>query len=79
MCKYCKNLYSGNSSEILNRADISANSVFMGSIISSVGENEDSQPTISSVLMNNQGEVIASDETIIGWCPVCGRRLTGNV
>ena len=75
MCKYCDNLFSGNSSENLNHAEINANGVFMGGIVTCLEENEANQPVLSTVLMNNHGENIASNSIIIGWCPICGKSL----
>ena len=75
MCKYCKNLFTGNSSENLVRSDIVANGVYVASIVSFVGESDGEEPVISTILMNDHGESIATAEIVIGWCPVCGRSL----
>jgi len=75
MCKYCENLFTGNSSENLVRSDVIANGVYVASSISFIGENEKDEPVICTMLMNNHGESVTSDEIIISWCPVCGRSL----
>ena len=74
MCKYCKNLYTGNPSEYLTHADTSAKGVFI-ELYSLRSARMMVCATIRSVLMNNQGEEIVAEEIIIGWCPVCGRSL----
>ncbi len=75
MCKYCKNLFTGNSSENLVHSDVVANDIYVASIVSFIGENNEDEPVVSTVLMSDHGESIASDEIVIGWCPVCGRSL----
>ncbi len=75
MCVYCDKLYSGNSSENLSHAKINANGVMVASMVSYIGENDELQPMLRTVLMDNHGEYIAAEEIYIGWCPVCGRKL----
>jgi len=75
MCKYCDKLYSGNSSENLSHAEIYANGVYMGFIVTCIEENDDDQPVLCTVLMNNNGESIVSYSLVIGWCPACGKPL----
>ena len=76
MCKYCEKLFTGNSSENLNEAEIHANGVFMGSVVTFLEENDDDQPVLRTILMNDHAEAIATDGVIIGWCPICGRKLS---
>jgi hypothetical protein len=75
MCKYCENLFTGNSSENLVHSDVIANGVYVASSVSFIGENDNDEPVICTTLMNNHGENVASDEIVISWCPVCGRSL----
>ena len=75
MCVYCDKLYSGNSSENLSHAKINANGVMVALMVSYIGENDELQPTLRTVLMDNHGENIAAEEIYISWCPVCGRKL----
>ena len=75
MCMYCDKLYSGNSSENLSHAKINANGVMVALMVSYIGENDELQPTLRTVLMDNHGECIAAEEIYISWCPVCGRKL----
>ena len=78
MCKYCEKLYSGNSSMYLNCAKIFTNEVFAGSLVSFIEENDADQPILCTILMNDHGELIASDYRIVALCPVCGRDFTKN-
>jgi len=47
----------------------------MGFIVTCIEENDDDQPVLCTILMNNHGESIAFDSMVIGWCPVCGKPL----
>ena len=78
MCKYCEKLYSGNSNEYLNFAKLFTNGVLAGLIVSVIEENDDDQPVLCTMIMNDHGELIASDYTIVALCPVCGRDFTKN-
>ena len=75
MCKYCANLFSGNSCEFVLSADVSVNDVSLSSVITFIGESDDGKPMLSTILMDNHAACIASDEIDIFWCPVCGRQL----
>lgn len=75
MCKYCGNLFSGNSCDFVLGADVSVNDIYVSSVITFIGENDDGKPVLSTILMDNHAASIASDEIEIFWCPVCGRQL----
>lgn len=75
MCKYCENLFMGNSNKFLSDAKVRANNVFIASVITFIGEDKNDKPVLCTVLVDNHAVSITSEEIAINWCPVCGRKL----
>ncbi|SCW34543.1 hypothetical protein SAMN02910456_00624 [Ruminococcaceae bacterium YRB3002] len=79
MCKYCDNLYSGNSCECLNLSDIAMNGVDILGSMSYLTDKDDGLVYLETVVMDCRGEIITHCSIKIGWCPVCGNNIKSNM
>ena len=77
MCKYCENLYSGNSCEYLNLSKIAINGVEMMNSMSFLADQDDRSVCLETIVMDMRGEIVARDAVKVGWCPMCGREIGG--
>ena len=72
MCKYCDNLYSGNSCEYLNLSDIAMNGVEVLGSMSYLTDKDDGLVYMETVVMDFRGEIVTQSAVKVGWCPICG-------
>ncbi len=75
MCKCCETLFTGDVSENLNQIEIAVNDVFVGVLILFLGENDCGNAYLGTVLLGRNGRNLAENMVIIGWCPICERKL----
>ena len=75
MCKYCDNLYSGNSCEYLNLSDIAMNGVEMLGSMSYLTDRDDGLVYLETIVMDCRGELISREKLRVRYCPVCGSDL----
>ena len=79
MCKYCDNLYSGNSCEYLNESDIAMNGVEILGSMSFLTDEDDGLVYLETIVMDCRGEIIVQSSALADWRPICGRKTSCNM
>lgn len=74
MCDYCKNLFNGESNDLLTNLKVEIKGFELFSVFTRITDVTN-EVTLETELSNMDGRSLVTVRKQIQYCPMCGRKL----